>query len=104
MSQGTKLLLEGHEIQPLRHSLFWFRWRGRSFDIRYLREAVGLPALMLGDAITLPTRSPIEPLIALEAVLSRAANQPFDELLDEHDRLLPVGIEPPSPPRHVLPA
>jgi hypothetical protein len=59
---------------------------------------------MPGDAITLPSRSPIEPLIALEAVLSRAANQPFDALLDEHDRLLPECVEPPIPPRHVLPA
>lgn len=104
MSPSPRLLLEGHEIRQVPFSLVWFTWRGRSFDIRYLREAVGLPAVVAGDPITRPHRSPIEPLIALEAVLARAAAQPFDELLDEHDRLLPAGVAAPVLPHLALSA
>ena len=83
MTSEKDCVIEGHPIQRVPRSMFWFAWAGRSFDVRYVRELLGLAPVQADDLVA--SSSPIAIAMLFEPILARAGDRSLAELIDLHD-------------------
>lgn len=87
MEAPAVLIVEYQEMKRVDATLFWYDWGGRLFDIRYLRELVGLPPISAQDFCDgLPVAHVLK---VIQPVLDRSGDKTFSQLLDLHDASTP---------------
>lgn len=90
---GPAIVIDGMAVRRQRNMIYWYRWGRHTFDIRVMREVLGLPEKHPSDNYYMPGNEfsgdgDRALAVNISAIAVALGDRPFKSVMKQHDAII----------------